>query len=642
MGKLLEKSFDVQRLLKLEQISIAEETKIKAGWEEAENFFLGAQWGKAFETNKKKFFNSQGHEIVVRFYDDEGNKVEMPKRVQNEIFIHVQAQLALHLKQNYYLVSEPSAKTDKAKTKSLKQNLYFQKVLGDKFATDFLQVIQDVCIFGNGFLKIVKKSNVSKNDVPFAVERINPFDVSVDPSANRFEDIQWIIFKTKKYAKDVFDAYETKIDGVDDYQILELKEFWVKQNVLVDGAKIAVWKRYVLYKNELLNKEEAEKINYPIHPVAHFYAYKNIKGFWGISEVSLLIEQQRQINKRLSQYDYYLTKRVIPPVEIVGNAIKPDQAAKIPLRAGDFIEVNAAGSIRPVIEDVINEGAFFNSIETSRNYMRRITGVQQVFEGANEQGVYSARHFNSIYESAVSRLKLKEEYYRSSFKMLGESLLLWGEKFLGKTGKFSVYSPAEDRFIDITANDLDFMDTSINLRTSDANLLDPQARLEFLVKLKQYAPEFDTKEIILLAEKIYPTFFNREYIKFIENITKLEREITMKKMEMEAGSLQPQPPMPPVSGGDADEVAEGNVGEVMPPQPPSPLPEVQGKLAEYVNKVKEALLQQGIDEESINNFLKSAMIEAMRNGIEEEDAVISFLENNLMEVTKNARQEETR
>lgn len=637
----------VDRLLRMEKISEQKETEIKNNWKEYENFFIGAQWGKSSE--KRSYgYNSYGEKIIMRYYDDLGDEDDIPKRTQNEIFLQVQTELSLHLKQNYYVVSLPVAKTDKAEAKSKKQNLFFAQVLGRDFAQKFMPVVQDVLVYGDGFFKVVRKLTTNKKtDVPFSVVRIPPQEISADPHAREFENIKWIIHKYKKYAMELKEVYEKlKALDVDDFTIIELKEFWVKQDN-------ETWKRYVLYKNTILN--ENEEVEYPSHPFVHFKHYNRPHTWWGISETELWIEHQRQINKRLSQYDMYLNMLINPPIEVNTMAISPTEMENFPLKAFQHYAVKQPGAIRPIMINAIAEGQFFNSIENAKNYIRRIGGVSPILEGSNEQGVYSAKHFGMLFESAINRMKLKESFYRLSFATLGKTLLEWGKEYLGKTGKFLVYDAETDKEIVILPEDLDYKDIAINLQTSDANLLNPQERLNFLVQMKQYAPELDTFQIILDVERMFPTFFDDNFIAFVKNMQKLQRslaiasaELQLKQLQMQAQQFkmqeeqmnaqpsfeeqQPQPPLQAAEGGGQETPAEQPEAQQLTEEEQRFANELANLTPENMQKLEPVIAElknRGADDVSVLRFLMQGFKTAAAQGIVNFDELVNFLQEQL-------------
>jgi len=586
------------KLLRLERISIEKEDKIKNNWERYENFFLGAHWDNSSKTPVYTY-NSSGTRIMLRDFDDDNLQVKMPKRTQNEIWIQVQSELALYVKQNYYIQVMPRSFSDDVKEKAWKQNLYLRSVLRDDFLVETLRMFQDIILFGTGLFKIVKV-NVKEHDVPFRVIRVSPKEISIDPNVDRFEDINWIIHNIEKYIFELKDKYPDtfKVEAeLDDYSVIKVKEFWVKEK--------NVWKRYLVYGGKILNEKEAQEVEYPYHPFAWFTANMRVKGAWGISEVEQILEYQKMINKRLSQYDYYLNYLVVPAVSVDGN-LDPNEAKKFPIKAGEYYVTRGGRGVNAISLQQAPESYFHNSINIARDSMQRTT-----------EGVYSAKHFANIYESAITRLKLKEVFYKKGFRELGRTLLKWGVDYLGKSGYFIIYDENKDKDVKVTSDDLRFERMEVKMFTSDANLLDPLTRIDYLIKMKQYAPEIDSKEIIMATEKLFPTYFTEEYIDAIKKQIEMDRDKVnsayqqMKQAKQQKAETPQMPSQPPAGGEQTPAEAGGIVDQTL----------------EILKPLIDELIQRGNKEEDIINSLSQAIQVEIQKGINDPNQIAKDIEN---------------
>lgn len=524
----------VQRCLQRFAISRAADDQFRSHWELYENFWLGCQYAE--DPKAKQYnYNSDGKRIMVRQMD-EAMRDDMPKRTQNKIFPMVQSQQAILAELNPTITSVPYS--DKQSEKARRQNLFNKQVFNKDSISEYLRSNLDAILLDRGFMKVgIKPLDPvkDKGKIPFYIRSDSAKTIWADPNADRWEDVRWVIHEIKRYAYEVKERYPKFDFSGGTTEIVSYHEYFIMES---EG----VWNQYVIYGATLLSKK---KIPYPCNLYECFTLYQRVKGWNGISEVGNWIEYQKVINKRASQLDWHIGMMIDPPTAVTVGLIDADQAAKLPLRPGVSLTVKQGGAVSPIQTDNIGEATFFNTISQAENSMEDIAGVPKSVQGRNEQGVYSAKHFSAIQEAAYVRIRLKEFHLKKALESLAKKIYKLAEEYLGDDGYFEVYDTDADAKIKLTKKDFDISDMSVQLETTEANLIDPSNRLTKMIELMQYTGDkWDVREFFRAIENTYHGFLGTDFMKNVE--ASYKNPAPAPGGQPPAGSTPPQ--NPPASG----------------------------------------------------------------------------------------------
>jgi hypothetical protein len=633
------------KLSKWRAILDTKKNEIMGNWEKYENFYLGSHWNNTSAKAAHSEYNSNGTLIVVREFDND-MKSSMPKRTINKIFPMIQTELAILSNLNPTIQTFPMNK--KYSETARKLNLFNRHVFGDGFTNVYDKTCFFALQFGHGFFKIAIKK-VDDRQVPFKIIYVDPKDIQADPNANEWSEVKCVVRKVKQYAYELKQKYIIDLQDVDDLKVVEIEEQCIKES--------GMWKLYYIYNGKILdvkNKDEEtgdtefiEK-DYPVNLYELFKFYGRNKGWWGISEISNVLEYQIQINKRASQHDYHLNYLIDPAVNVTGGAIDPTELAKLPLEAGQYYQSKGNGSISPIIVSAVNDGQFFNSIQSSVSNLEEMSGVTKSAQGVNEKGVYSAKHFKAIQDSTMSRFKLKEKSLKDSLKNVAEKVYILARDYLGQSGTFEIFDYENDTMTTLTADDFDLDRMRIDIEVVGANLLDPTSRLERLIEFKQYAPDIPSAELIISADEQYKGLFNADHVKSLKTQSVKQREIAELNLEMQKAQLEAQinqiknPPAPPIDPNAQQQMPPQAMPQEQPqqeippeqmesPQEPQALPQemIVKAMDKIFNDGVKYMIGNGIKDIDANKFMSDNMKAIMESGNNNLDEITAILKDQM-------------
>jgi hypothetical protein len=514
----------LQRLIKIEAATEEKHKRVSSNWDRFEQMIYGNQW--ATEIRGSTEYNAEGLPVYTININNENTRDDMPKRTRNYIFPLIESELALFNS----LAPIPRCTTFNFDNKDLmyKRNLYLNSVFGNKTPKEYLKAAKDAAVYGEGFLKlrIDGTVDVENGEIPFSVISERTRDIKADPLADNWEDVRWVIFEVNRYNYEVKAKYKKYKSNADDYEVVKLKEFWVR-----DGNR---WNQYILCGGRLLKIAEGKQ-SYPVNPFNVFRYYLRDKGWHGISEVALLMEEQVIINKRTSQMDWYVSMLTDTPTEVAVSNLAEGESRKLPLRPGQHFTVRSAihPTFRPVQQAVVNPSLFIATTDEAKAQMETSIGVQKTAMGENAQGVYTGAHYQRIQDSVYARIKLKEFWIKEALKGLAIKSLILAKEWTKEGRFFRVYDDSTSQFIELDHSVFaDVGERDVIVETADAAVMDPGERIEKLIEMKQYVPNMDDRFFMRSIECVRPKFFDPRQMDQINQSLMFEEKA--KGLQMEA------------------------------------------------------------------------------------------------------------
>lgn len=585
-----------------------------------EDFYLGDQWNMQKDGSSKtpKVYNGAGEEVW--WFAPPPLPDDVQKRTINKIFPKIETQTAIFMELEPTVHVRTRSLNQKYQEKAHKLNLLLDYIFLQSRA-EHMRMLKSVQIYGHCPIVITQCKKDNQN--PNFKFKVDPFrNVIGDMEADNWDDVQWVIRSITKYRYELVKLYD--ISAVDpdietdakkqierDYQLITLYEYWRK------NENDESWDKFIIYKDKIVKRavKSQESDNSPVLPIEVFRLYSPPKGWWGISEVQNMWEQQKTINKRASAQQHHLDMKVFPAMAFESDASNPNDI-RDPNR---FIRPDArlpmSNGMMPVVPiesgPLISMTEFQVSMDASESDMENISGVQKGIQGTRDKGVYSGALYQQIRESNLERIKGKEAMLRLSYEALAKKLLIMMEAYLGGSGEYIVYDPINDKDVKITGKDFKDIDKfDFMFETVDANLMSPSERLQQLINLKQYAPEMDGREIIRASTSFLSGLFpNVDYIKYIEEEQDLERKVkeaTLKQQLKELTSTPQSPKAPVTSGG-------GNGRIQAPTQPAEQQQAVQipPEFNDYIFMMKDEFVNSGMDEQQAIELVSQAAGKAM-------------------------------
>jgi len=146
------------------------------------------------------------------------------------------------------------------------------------------------------------------------------------------------------------------------------------------------------------------------------------RSFWGEGEVQALMEHQKIINKILANVIDYQTLMANPVwVTEVANGVDPERLTNA-IGAVIQTSVGKAASVRREIPPGMQSG-MIDSLQMFIRQEESISGITDVSQGRQAQGVTAAAAIQSLQEAAHTRIRLKERNLSVSLSQLGHQVV---------------------------------------------------------------------------------------------------------------------------------------------------------------------------------------------------------------------------
>lgn len=598
-------------------------------WDLYERYYYGDQWDvEKTRGTQVGFYNGEKVWLINKFKNTNYHK-KLPKRTINNIFPIVQTQVSVYSETSPSIRWTPNSLEDEQlNEQARKLNLFYEQIFNQKARFEMEKMRRDTALFGHGFLMI--QFNDEAGNIPFSITKENTKKIIADPEASEWDEVRWVIREFKKYVYEIKKEFKVETTTYDDLSVLDLIEYWVRQDILYDDGDMNKWERIVMVKDgEILHRvgreesgdadEEPTDYSYPVCPIQLFRAYITQGGWWGMSDVQLLIEPQDMINKRASQEDFTMSLKAFPPVEVDQNSMIDSQ------QFGDDSLVIYPGqvypkrngfngnAITPIETQNVDVTSYYASIEQAKLTMQSLSGVQDTMQGRNVKGVYHASHWGEINDAALVRIKSKEKVLKYYLEELAWKILHWAKAHLEDGGEYEVYDPKQGKLITLTAEDFEIQKLMMYVDTIDANHYNVSQRMKALQEMKQYAPEIDYKEIVLTSDTIMPGLYNRDYIEHLKGMVGLQQDLERKQLELQImqteGEIErlknPQPEQSQTGQSQTEQSQTGQpqAEQSQTGQPAQSNPQPAGQpddyqlSSEYTNRFVSALIQNGWSEQ---------------------------------------------
>jgi len=588
-------------------IGIAKKTydKYSCDWNLHLDYYNGKQW-KAASYDKGDLVDNDGN-LLWDLRDTNYNKnPALPKRTRNIIWTTLETEVGLLTELNPTVRAIPMISDDNTRDATLKLDLFFKEIFNKNFRKEYNKLLRDVCIYGLGYFHIHFDSKATANNkVPFSLRREKPRNIKAEGQAEDWSGVRWAVrdFKMMQYE---VKAKFPKWEGESNTEVITLTEIWVRKNVLDSSA--TGWVKAIVYDNEVL-----QEIDMPINPIECFRMYPG-DGWWGISEIKNIKEEQDIINKRLSQEEFYINMKVFPPVTVDKEVdLEP---GKLPYYPGKGFKSTRTGqpSIIPMHVEDMPMSDFMQSQASAEQAIENITGISKAAQGRNEKGVYTGKHFQAVMDSVLTRVKNKDKLLSSSIENLARKIIKWAIEDIKDSGSYKVYDPINHKDLELTVEDFKAIrDFDLVIETTDANLLTAGERVEMLKGLSQYG--LDPQMVGVAISEQIPGLLPQEYIEVLkENIT-MKQELESARLRAETSKQQleqekvgdeldninnpPEQPMP-----QQGVPQPGMQEQPMPEQQPSDEDETFRQLIEQITQ---QLIQTGISPEEANAKVQQAV-----------------------------------
>lgn len=280
---------------------------------------------------------------------------------------------------------------------------------------------------------------------------INPYNFYPSPLATTIEDADYHIYATYKHVEELkrqFPEHADKLYGSDvkhtelvtpdfdmgvDNQVLVL-EIWTKgleTDKEIYGEDLSTKKK--TSKNKVITVAPDfslvldEKENpYGSYPFVLIKNYDVPNEFWGLSEVTMLLSPQENMNMLSNAVIDNARSTANSPWVVDENAgipkgsITAEPGLVIRKRPGSEVRRQEPGQMPHYV---------INQIDTIKRDFEEISGIYRSSKGGGETGVYTASGIMALQEASQTRVRMK-------VKLLEYSLGLMGEKWLDRMRQY--------------------------------------------------------------------------------------------------------------------------------------------------------------------------------------------------------------
>ena len=618
-------------------------------YEILEKYYYGIQWN-----NEVKSVMDKSHQVkytgeLAWYFEDEvidqfNTDQKLPQRVVNEIFPFVETQTSLLRKANITLSAMPpnmyADEKSKQKETSRIFSLIFQTVFGKEFQSEMEKGYREIAIHDHAFMYLDYDTNKEKKkEIPFFIRYEKAKSICGDKEADTWSQSCWSVrrYKLRKFwiVRKYPDSKEMDtIKSKKDMDIIELQEIIVRQDLVYpDTGNPDRWVKFVRYGNTIL-----QEAILPIMPIECFRTYQT-DGWWGISEVKLMKPHQDAENRIQSQADWNRALLALPPAMVTDSVTTKE--GEMFLYPGMTIPMQYSGAppvqIVPIVQ--MNPDSAISAIKNEENFAENITGIQKIMQGQNVKGVYSGAHAKILQDSGMMRLEGKLQPVKDNLILLGKKLLKGIEEIVSIGINIQVYDPLNNKMIDLTKEMfVDYDRYDIITETTDANMLSPIERIEYLKELMKYG-SIDNKNFLIPLDNIMPGLLNKDIMKTMKDQLLMQNDLEMKKlvvagkelefnmakMDVEMQKLTAPPPpaeptAPPVNQMETPQEvppAIGQEGGIQPvaPQPTTAPDDGEAVMQQFIEQQLQLMLNNGIVQtpEEGEEFIRKEFEIAKRN-----------------------------
>ena len=301
----------------------------------------------------------------------------------------------------------------------------------------------------------VEAYTIIREDRPF-LERVDPFDMYVDPDAQCMEDVRWIAQRTRRPLKDAkidkrYDAAARKDLSPSSYQKYANMDrgYMVDANSNPEEAYCDIYEYYNIESGELSVFSDSGGDKFLIKPIqmpyefGHpFYMLRNyeIPGFfYPMGELEAIEPLQYELNETRTQMMLH-RKRYSRKWLFQESAFDDDgrQALAsdednviVPVKSGE----NLNNVVVPM-PALINPPEFYNQSTLIQNDIDRVSGVSEYQRGAIPETTRTAREAAIIAEAGNARVAEKLVSIENGIAQCASNLIMLAQQFM--TGEQTV------------------------------------------------------------------------------------------------------------------------------------------------------------------------------------------------------------
>ena len=301
----------------------------------------------------------------------------------------------------------------------------------------------------------VEATTIIREDRPF-LERVDPFEMFVDPDATCLEDMRWIAQRTRRPFKDAkndkrYDAAARKELSPSAYQKYQNTDrgYMVNDNSSPDEAYCDIYEYYNIETGEMSVFSDSGGDKFLIKPIKMPYAFGHpfymlrnydIPGFfYPMGELEAIEPLQYELNETRTQMMLH-RKRYSRKWLFQESAFDDDgrQALAsdednviVPVKSGE----NLNNVVVPM-PALINPPEFYNQSTLIQNDIDRVSGVSEYQRGAIPETTRTAREAAIIAEAGNARVAEKLIAIENGIAQCASNLIMLAQQFM--TGEQTV------------------------------------------------------------------------------------------------------------------------------------------------------------------------------------------------------------
>ena len=293
----------------------------------------------------------------------------------------------------------------------------------------------------------VESSFIIREDRPF-LERVNPFDMFVDPDANNMDDARWIAQRTRRPFKDVqndtrYEAAARKEVSASSYRQYTDSSFNSTYDPTnTDDSYCDVYEYYDINTGEMSvfadsgDKFLIKPVKMPYvfgHPFYMLRNYDIPNFFYPMGELEAIEPLQYELNETRTQMmnhrKRYSRKWLIQEsaFDDMGRQMlaSDDDNVMVPVKGNENLN-----NVAVPMPALINPPEFYNQSALIQNDIDRVSGVSEYQRGAIPETTRTAREASIIAEASNSRAAEKLVDMEIAIAKCASNLIMLAQQYL--------------------------------------------------------------------------------------------------------------------------------------------------------------------------------------------------------------------
>jgi hypothetical protein len=299
----------------------------------------------------------------------------------------------------------------------------------------------------NGPTGEVESSFIIREDRPF-LERVNPFDMFVDPDANNMDDARWIAQRTRRPFKDVqndprYEAAARKEVSASSYRAYTDSNFNSTYDPTnTDDSYCDIYEYYDINTGEMSvfadsgDKFLIKPVKMPYvfgHPFYMLRNYDIPNFFYPMGELEAIEPLQYELNETRTQMmnhrKRYSRKWLIQEsaFDDMGRQMlaSDDDNVMVPVKGNENLN-----NVAVPMPALINPPEFYNQSALIQNDIDRVSGVSEYQRGAIPDTTRTAREASIIAEASNSRAAEKLVDMEIAIAKCASNLIMLAQQYL--------------------------------------------------------------------------------------------------------------------------------------------------------------------------------------------------------------------